>query len=145
MQIYFSILLMTALTMSEMLFASCLFLKDSSLRAFTEYLDSVIRWKKWKWRLTKVSAPLVLQVLTVLSISVCSQYNDWHYVLSYVYLRHTEHFRLMRNWHICEGLLSIWECRSQSDIPLSRRVSQHGHTGGPQGIQTMEILSLPST
>lgn len=59
MQVNFSKLPMTALTVSELMFISCLFLKDSSLRASTEYLDLLIRWKKSRWRLTKVCVSLV--------------------------------------------------------------------------------------
>lgn len=39
----------------------------------------------------------------------------------------------MRKWHISEGLLSIWECRSNPDLSLSRRLLQCGQTGGTSG------------
>ena len=66
----------------------------------------------------------------------------WQCVLTYVYISRMEHFRLMRKWHICEGLISIWECRSGNVPWLARILSQCGQ-GGLRGIQTLDIFSLP--
>lgn len=109
--------------MSERLFVSCLFLKDWNLKASTEYLDLVIQWKKSRWHLTKVCLPCF--------IDFC-QLETWQLTLcAYImFAWDTEHMRLMRKWHISEGLVSIWESRSYPDTFLSCRVSQCGQTGG---------------
>lgn len=105
MQVNFSTLPVTALTMSERLFISCLFLKDWSLKASTEYLDSVIQWKKSRRRLTKVCLPCFIDPRQAHNMSID--------IACIHMLTHTQtHFRLMRQWHISDGLVSIWESRS---------------------------------
>lgn len=69
-------------------------------------------------------------VIRVLWISVSVQHDSWRWVLPYVCIRRTERFRLMRKWHISEGLVSIWESRSYADTSLSRSVGRDGGSWG---------------
>ena len=109
----------------------CLFLvalqglKSEGLYRISGFSDSV---EEVKMGFDKGLCSLFYRLLTTQNMTAeriaCLHMSKWD----------TKLLRLMKNWHISEGLASIWECRSHSDISLSCRISVCGQTRGISGV-----------